>query len=78
MLHASETWVLTKPNLQHFQYNNRAMIRQICNIKPEDVATERSRELLVKLELKDLDHILRERESFDGLDIWSILGVQSD
>ena len=37
------------------------MIRQICSIKPEDVATVRSSELLAKLELEDLDLILRER-----------------
>ena len=58
MLHASETWPLTKTNLQR---NDRAMIRQICSIKPEDVATVRSSELLAKLELEDLDLILRER-----------------
>ena len=58
ILHASETWPLTKTNLQ---CNDRARIRQICSIKPEDVATERSRELLAKLELEDLDLILRER-----------------
>ena len=38
MLHASETWC-----------NDRAMIRQICSIKPEDVATVRSSKLLAKL-----------------------------
>ena len=37
------------------------MIRQICSIKPEDVATVRSSKLLAKLELEDLDLILRER-----------------
>ena len=58
MLNASETCPLTKTNLQH---NHRAMIRQICSIKPENVATVRSRELLAKLKLKDLDLILRER-----------------
>ena len=58
MLHASETWPLTKTSLQH---NDWAMIRQICSIKPEDVATVRSSELLAKLELEDLDLILRER-----------------
>ena len=36
MLHASETWPLTK--MQRLQRNDRAMIRQICSIKPEDVA----------------------------------------
>ena len=58
MLHASEPWPLTKTNLQR---NDRAMIRLICSIKPEDVATVRSSELLAKLELEDLDLILRER-----------------
>ena len=58
MLHASETWPLTKTYLQ---CNDRAMIRQICSIKPENVATVRSSERLAKLELWDLDLILRER-----------------
>ena len=44
MLHDSETWPLTKTNLQRLQRNYRAMIRQICSIKPEDVATVGSRE----------------------------------
>ena len=61
MLHASETWPLTKTNLQRLQHNDRAMIRQICSIIPEDVATVRSTELLAKLELEDLDLILKER-----------------
>ena len=58
MLHASETWPLTRTNLQH---NGRAMIRQICIIKSEDEAKVRSSNLLAKLELEDLDLILRER-----------------
>ena len=37
------------------------MIGQIYSIKPEDVATVRSNELLARFELKDLDPILRER-----------------
>ena len=57
MLHASETWPLTKTNLQRLQRNDRAMIRQICSIKPEDVARVRSSELLAKLQLEDLDLI---------------------
>ena len=35
------------------------MIRQICNVKPEDVATVRSNKLLAGLEFDDLDFILR-------------------
>ena len=58
MLHASKTGPLTKTNLQR---NDRAMIRQICNIKPEDVAMVRSSKLLAKFEPEDLDLILRER-----------------
>ena len=59
MLHASETWPLTKMNLQCLQRNDRVMIRQICSIKPEDVVMVRSSELLAKLELENLDLILR-------------------
>ena len=59
MVHASKTWPLTKTNLQR---NDRAMIRHICSIKPEAVATVRSGELLAKLEFEDLGLILREKK----------------
>ena len=52
---------LTKINPQRVQGNGRTMIRQICSIKPEDVATVRSSELLTKLQLEDLHLISRER-----------------
>ena len=61
MLHASETWPLTKPNLQHLQWNDRAMIRQICNVMPQDIVITRSNELLAWLGIEDLDLILKER-----------------
>ena len=61
MLHASETWPLTKPNLQRLQRNDRAMIRQICNVRLQDIVTTRSNELLVRLGTEDLDLILKER-----------------
>ena len=61
MLHASETWPLTKLNLQRLQQNDRAMIRQICNVRPQDIVTTRSNELLVRLGMEDLDLILKER-----------------
>ena len=61
MLHASETWPLTKPNLQRLQRNDRAMIRQVCNVRPQDIVTTRSNELLVRLDIEDLDLILKER-----------------
>ena len=61
MLYANETWPLTMTNLQHLQLNDRAMTRQIFSIKPEDMATVWSSELLAKLELEDLNLILRER-----------------
>ena len=41
--------------------SDRAMIRQICNVRPQDVATTRSSELLVRLGIEDLDLILKER-----------------
>ena len=55
MLHVSETWPLTKPNLQPLQRNDRAMIRRICNV------TTRSNELLAQLGIEDLDLSLKER-----------------
>ena len=61
MLHASETWPLTKSNLQCLQQNDRAMIRQICNVRPQDVVTTRSSELLAQLGIEDLNLILKER-----------------
>ena len=61
MLHASKTWPLTKSNLQCLQRNDRAMIREICNIKPQDIVTIRSNELLAQLGIEDLDLILKER-----------------
>ena len=61
MLHASETWPLTKPNLQHLQRNDRAMIRQIGNVRLQDIVTTRSNELLARLGIEDLDLILKER-----------------
>ena len=61
MLNSSVTWPLTKPNLQHLQRNDRAMIRQICNVKPQDSVTIRSNELLAQLGIEDLDLILKER-----------------
>ena len=61
MLHASETWPLTKQNCQCLQRNDRTMIRQICNVKPQDIATIRSNELCVQLGIEDLDLILKEK-----------------
>ena len=61
MPHASETWALTKPSLQHLQRNDRAMIRQICHVKPQDIANIRSTELLAWLGIEDLLLILKER-----------------
>ena len=61
MLHASKTWPLTKPNLQHLQRNDRAMIRQICNVRLQDIVTTRSNELLARLGIEDLDLILQRR-----------------
>ena len=76
MLHASKTWPSTKPVLQRLPHNVRAMIRQICNVKPEDVATIRSNELLTQLEIDDLDVILR-RKGLVSSDMLNALVVQS-
>ena len=61
MLHANESCPLTKPNFQRLQQNDRAMIRQTCNVRPQDVVKTRSNELLARLGIWDLDLILKER-----------------
>ena len=61
MLHASETLPLAQSSLQRLQQNDRAMIRQIRNVKPQDTVTIRSTELLAWLGIEDLDLILKER-----------------
>ena len=66
MLHASETWPVTKPCLQHLQRNDRAMIRQICNVKPQNTATIRSTELLARLGIEDLDLMYGHVERSNG------------
>ena len=85
MLHASETWPLTKPSLQRLQRNDRAMIRQICNVKPQDTANIRSIELLAWLGTEDLDPILKEKmlrwyghmERSTGINTWNTPTEQS-
>ena len=66
MLLASETWPLTRPDLQRLWRNNRAIIRQICIVKPDDVATVRSNKLLAQLETDYLHIILRKRICWFG------------
>ena len=41
--------------------DDRAMIRQLCNVRPQDIVTIRSNELLAQLGIEDLDLILKER-----------------
>ena len=71
MLHASETWPLQSPVSRVCS----EMIRQICNVKPQDTATIRSTELLAWLGIEDLDLILKERR-LHWLDIGKAATVQ--
>ena len=61
MLHASETWPMKKPDLQRLRRNDRAIIRQVCYVKSEDVAIFRSNVLFAQLIIDDLDVILRQK-----------------
>ena len=62
MNHASETWPLRKAKLQCLLWNDRAMIGQICSVKPQDIVTTRSNELHVWLGIEDLGLILNEKK----------------
>ena len=74
MLHASETWPLTKTNLQR---NVRTMIRQICSIKPVDVPQYSQGSYWQSLRLRTSTSFW-EREGFAGLGMCKILVVQSE
>ena len=76
MLHANKTWPLTKPNLQPLQQNDRAMIRQICNVKPQGIVTTRSNELLARLGIWGSGTFWR-REGSVGMGMWNAPVVQS-
>ena len=49
------------PDLQRLQRNDRAMIRQICNVKSNAVATVRSKKLMAQLEIDNIVVNLREK-----------------
>ena len=68
MLHVSETWPLARPYLQRLHCKDRAMNRQISNVKPDDVATVRSKKLSAQLEINYVVVNLREKRlSIAGL-----------
>ena len=57
MLHGAETWAATSITLNRLRRNDRAMIRWICRVKPQDDV--RSDSLLEKLGIKDIETVLR-------------------
>ena len=65
MLCAVGAWPLAGPDLLGLWRIGRAMVGQICNVKPEGVATVRSDELLARLRINDL--VLG--KGFAGLDM---------
>ena len=76
MLHTSETWPLTKPNHQRLQQNDRAMIRQICNVKLQTLSPPDPMSYLCGLALRNLTSFCR-REGSAGMDIWNAPVVNS-
>jgi len=60
MLHASETWPLTKCDLLRLQRNDRAMIRRICGISFDKIRLTPSKTLLAKIGLADTETCLRD------------------
>ena len=66
MLHGSETWALTKVDLQRLQRNDRAMIRHVCGVKPNEVSQVWSQDLLEKLGLLDLI-LFYKRKGYAGI-----------
>ena len=59
MLHGSETWGPTSNDLQRLRRNDRAMVRWICGVKPQDRVN--SNVLLERLGLVDIGKVLESR-----------------
>ncbi|KAI8496011.1 hypothetical protein Bbelb_264270 [Branchiostoma belcheri] len=59
MLHGSETWAPTAPELQRLRRNDRSMVRWICGVKPQDMTP--SATLLAKLGLEDIKSVVQSR-----------------
>jgi len=57
MLHGSETWAATSKTLNRLRRNDRAMIRWICRVRPQDDVSSDC--LLGKLGIKDIEDVLR-------------------
>ena len=57
LLHGSETWAPTAPNLQRLRRNDRAMIRWICRVKPHDKIPMET--LYIKLRIQEVAVALR-------------------
>ena len=57
LLHASECWALRKVDLQRLQRNERAMLRWLCGVKPEDRISTTS--LYTRLQIPPLESVLR-------------------
>ena len=59
MLHGSETWGPKADELQRLRRNDRAMVRWICGVRPQDNVN--SDDLLAKLGLADIGKVLSSR-----------------
>ena len=57
MLHGSETWAASSKTLNRLRRNDRAMIRWICRVRPQDDVSSDC--LLEKLGIKDIEAVLR-------------------
>ena len=57
LLHGSETWAQTAPDLQRLCRNDRAMIRWICGVKPHDEVPMET--LYTKLRIQEVAVALR-------------------
>ena len=53
LLHGSETWAPTAPDLKRLCRNDRAMIRWICSVKPHDEVPMKT--LYTKLGIQQLE-----------------------
>ena len=57
MLYGTETWAASANTVNRLQRNDRAMMRWICRVKPEDQVS--SETILSKLGIRDIRQVLQ-------------------
>ena len=68
LLHGSDTWAPTAPDLKRLHRNDRSMIRKICGVRDDDEVPAYT--LCAMLWVQELNAALRTRQAFEM--VWTL------